>query len=115
MDDCRAGSCGFLLAVCICLADLECSAAQPLAGPGQTGSQTNSRVIDFGTALDPQAQMRESQQLAKSLAQTNSPQWQAKGDQRRTYRLPDTGENMPYRVCVPTNWDGSTKLPLVMF
>jgi predicted peptidase len=71
-------------------------------------------VILFGTALEPQTQMRESQQLANSLATPDSPQWRAKGDQRRSYRLPDTGAEIHYRVYVPTNWDGKSKLPLVM-
>jgi predicted peptidase len=89
-------------------------ASAAAAQPSNSSAQTNSRVIAFGTALAPQAQMRESQQLAKSLAAPDSPQWRAKGDQRRTYRFPDTASDIHYRIYVPTNWDGKANLPLVM-
>jgi len=74
-----------------------------------------TRVIAFGTTLDPQAVMSASQQLAKSLANPNSAQWQAKGDQHRTYHCAETNTDEPYRIYVPTNWDGKSKLPLVMY
>lgn len=73
------------------------------------------RPIWFGTTLDPQAVMTASQQLAKSLANPGSPQWQTKGDQKRTYRFPEANAQIAYRVCVPAAWDGKSKLPLVMF
>lgn len=94
-----------------CAAPLRSGAAEavPAAEPAK------SPVIGFGSALDPKAQVQASQQLAKSLAKPDSPQWRAKGDQRRTYRQPETNEEMPYRVCVPPDWDGKAKLPLVMF
>jgi hypothetical protein len=41
--------------------------------------------------------------------------WRAKGDRHRTYRFPAAHTDVAYRVCVPTNWDGISKLPLVMF
>jgi len=72
------------------------------------------RIIPFGTALDPETQTLQSQQLAKSLANTGNPQWQAKGDQRRTYRFPGTNADIAYRIYVPTTWDGKAKLPLVV-
>jgi predicted esterase len=75
----------------------------------------SSRVISFGTTLDPQAVTTTAQQLAKSLADPGSSQWQAKGDQHRTYRFSDANTDEPYRIYVPTNWDGKSKLPLVMF
>jgi predicted peptidase len=56
-----------------------------------------------------------AQQLAKSLANPSSAQWQAKGDQHRTYRFADANTDEPYRICVPTNWDGKSSLPLAMF
>jgi predicted peptidase len=59
--------------------------------------------------------MSSAQQLAESLADPGSAQWQAKGDQHRTYRFPETGSDEPYRLYVPTDWDGSTSLPLAMF
>jgi poly(3-hydroxybutyrate) depolymerase len=59
--------------------------------------------------------MTASQQLAKSLANPGSSQWQASGDQKRSYRFPEANAQIAYRVCVPATWDGKSKLPLVMF
>jgi acetyl esterase/lipase len=86
-----------------------------LAQPGSLTTTEKHRVILYGTALDPQAQISESQQLAKSLASPVSPNWRAKGDQRRTYKFPGTEVEMPYRIYVPSTWDGKSKLPLVVF
>jgi hypothetical protein len=74
-----------------------------------------TRPIWFGTTLDAQAVMSASRQLAKSLANPGSSQWQAKGDQRRTYHFTEADADEPYQVCVPTNWDGTSKLALVMY
>lgn len=75
----------------------------------------NGQEILFGTSLDARSQVEESRALARSLADPDSPQWRAKGDQRRVYYFAAAGEEMPYRVCVPNNWDGRSELPLVMF
>src|SRR5574344_2044920 len=74
-----------------------------------------SKKIIFGTPLSAKKQVAESHRLAKSLMKKHISQWRAKGDQHRTYYFAEANENMPYRVCVPDNWDGKTKLPLVMF
>ncbi len=71
-------------------------------------------VIAFGTKLAPKKQIAQSQEFAKSIAKPGAPGWQAKGDQRRTYRFPGTETDLPYRVYVPTTWDGKSKLPLVL-
>jgi predicted peptidase len=42
------------------------------------------------------------------------PQYQAKGDQKRTYAFPGTDEKIPYHLYVPAKWDKNTKLPLVV-
>ena len=81
---------------------------------GENASSTQHPVIPWGSTIDPVAQIRESEQLAKSFASQESPQWQARGDQRRTYSFPDTNTKIPYRLYVPTTWDGKSKLPLVM-
>lgn len=83
---------------------------------GSAFAQVDStRPIWFGTTLKPQAVMTASQQLAKSLANPGSSQWQAKGDQHRSYHFAEANADEPYRVCVPASWDGKSKLPLVMF
>jgi predicted peptidase len=79
-------------------------------------SATSSRAsMSFGSALDPQTVIARAQKLAETLAAPGSPPWRAKGDQRRIYRMPEVNEDIAYRVCVPTNWDGKSPLPLVMF
>lgn len=70
--------------------------------------------IPFGSALDADRQIQESQELAKRVAVPGNPQWRAKGDQHRTYKFPAAGGEMPYRLYVPTTWDGDSKLPLVL-
>lgn len=69
----------------------------------------------FGSSLVPRVQVERAQKLAESLANPASPTWRAKGDQKRSYRLPEAGEDIAYRVCVPASWDGKSPLPLVMF
>ena len=89
-------------------------AGSPTAA-GSGGAPAAYEPISFGTSLDPALQTAESQELARSLANSGSPTWRAKGDQHRTYRFAEVNQDIPYRLCVPTNWDGTSKLPLVMF
>ncbi|MEO8592878.1 MAG: alpha/beta hydrolase-fold protein [Candidatus Solibacter sp.] len=81
--------------------------------PALCAAQDNG-VIAFGAKLVPAVQSAQSQGFAKSVAKPNAPGWQAKGDQRRTYRFPGTETDVPYRIYVPTTWDGKAKLPLVL-
>jgi predicted esterase len=97
-------------------------AGQGAGGSGAGGSTGacgplvgQKRPIAFGTLLDAQAVMCAAQQLAKSLANPSSAQWRAKGDQHRTYRFAGANADEPYRIYVPTNWDGKSNLPLAMF
>lgn len=82
---------------------------------GGAGTPGKYVPISFGTKLEPSAQTAESQGLAQSLAKPSSPTWRAKGDQHRTYHFSEANADVAYRVCVPSNWDGTSKLPLVMF
>jgi pimeloyl-ACP methyl ester carboxylesterase len=84
-----------------------------VVGAGAALGQT--RVIEWGTALEPAAQVAAAKALAKSIVQPGSAAWQAKGDQKRSYRFPDANATIPYRVCVPSAWDGKSSLALVMF
>jgi poly(3-hydroxybutyrate) depolymerase len=43
-----------------------------------------------------------------------SPQYQAKGEQDRSYAFPGTGEKIAYHLYVPAKWTPSMKLPLVI-
>jgi predicted peptidase len=42
------------------------------------------------------------------------PQYQAKGEQNRTYLFPGTTESIPYHLYVPSRWKPGVKLPLVI-
>jgi len=41
-------------------------------------------------------------------------QYQAKGEQDRSYIFPGTDERIPYHIYVPNKWDRNTRLPLVI-
>jgi predicted peptidase len=71
-------------------------------------------TISFGCAINAQEQIRESQALAKSIASPGGAQWRAKGDLHRIYHLSAANADMPYRMYVPTTWDGKSQLPLVL-
>lgn len=90
-------------------------AASAFLACAPSASAQAARIVAWGTGLEPHAQVAESQALAKSLANPQSPQWRAKGDQRRTYRFAAAGADIAYRVCVPSTWNGNDRLPLVMF
>ncbi len=80
----------------------------------QLWSQARS-TIAFGSAIDAREQMLESRALAKSSAVPGNPQWRAKGDLHRKYHFPAANADMPYRLYVPTSWDGKSQLPMVLF
>src|SRR6186713_2805372 len=41
-------------------------------------------------------------------------QYQAKGEQERSYEFPGTGEKIAYHLYVPAKWSASARLPLVV-
>jgi len=43
-----------------------------------------------------------------------APEARATGDQHRQYVFAPTGQPMPYRVYVPTTWDGKASLPIIL-
>ena len=73
------------------------------------------RPISFGTLLNADAVTCAARQLAASLSNPNASGWRAKGDQHRRYRFADANADEPYRLYVPTTWDGTSELPLAMF
>lgn len=44
----------------------------------------------------------------------NAPLYRATGEQYRIYNFPGTGESIPYRLFVPTNWTPDKKLPMLV-
>jgi predicted peptidase len=76
-------------------------------------AQTPS-TITFGSGINAQEQIHESQALAKSIASPGDPQWRAKGDLHREYHFPAANADMPYRLYVPISWDGKSRMPLAV-
>lgn len=93
---------------------LQLFAISVVAQPGAV-SNGSTKIIQYGTAIDPEKQVMESQDLALQLNQQYTVNWKKKGDQKRNYYDQVIGIEMPYRIFVPTKWDGKSELPLVMF
>ena len=71
--------------------------------------------IEYGCNIDAEEQIAESRVLAKSIANPDDPQWRVKGDTHRKSHFPAANADMPYRLYVPTSWDGKSRLPLIVF
>ena len=69
--------------------------------------ESGAQYFDFGKEL------RESQELLTALEAGKDPLFRAKGDHERHYWLAEAGEIMPYRVYVPSTWDGKKQLPMI--
>lgn len=74
---------------------------------------------DFGLGVDGTREfdfakeLKESAELLTALEAGEDPLLRAKGDHERHYWFEEAGEIMPYRVYVPSTWDGKTALPMV--
>jgi pimeloyl-ACP methyl ester carboxylesterase len=74
---------------------------------------------DFGLGVDGSRdflfakEMAESTAVLEALERGENPLVRAKGDNERHYWFEEAGEIMPYRVYVPTTWDGQSQLPMV--
>ncbi|MEO5961674.1 MAG: dienelactone hydrolase family protein [Opitutaceae bacterium] len=82
------------------------------------GSNNNSP--DFGlneaqvqTLYNFSAGMKRSAELLAALEAGKDPLYRAGGDTLRHYYMKEADEILPYRVFIPSNWDGKTALPLV--
>jgi len=78
-----------------------------IPGRNPEDSTTNA-YYDFS------AEIRNSLALLKSLEAGKDPLLRIKGEHERHYVFTDAGEIMPYRVFVPSKYDGKTRLPLVV-
>jgi poly(3-hydroxybutyrate) depolymerase len=81
---------------------------------GVSGAQTSS-MVEYGCSIDAEEQIKESRALAKDIANPSDPGWRGKGDIHRKYHFPAADAEMPYRLYVPSYWDGKSSLPLVVF
>ncbi len=78
-----------------------------IPGRNPEDSTTNA-YYDFS------AEIRNSLTLLKSIEAGKDPLLRIKGEHARHYAFADAGEIMPYRVFVPSKYDGKTRLPLVV-
>jgi len=76
----------------------------PEFGLSQAGVQQN---YDFAAGL------KKSAELLTALEKGQDPLWRAGGDTVRHHYLKEADEILPYRVYVPSTWDGKSALPLV--
>jgi poly(3-hydroxybutyrate) depolymerase len=76
----------------------------PEFGISQAGAQ---QLYDFSAGL------KKSAELLAALERGQDPLWRAGGDRERHYHLAEADEILPYRVFVPSTWDGKAALPLV--
>lgn len=67
------------------------------------------RSYDFAAGV------ARSRALLASLEAGKDPIVRAKGDIRRAYYFEEAGTIVPFRLYVPTTWEGRVKLPLVVF
>ena len=65
------------------------------------------QVFDFAHEL------KDSAEVLKALEAGKDPLVRAKGDYERHYFFEEAREIMPYRVYVPSTWDGRKQLPLM--
>ena len=70
--------------------------------------------IAMGTDIEAVAQMQASRELAQSVTIGALPD-SKKNDRHYTYFFEEPAEAFPFRVCLPSDWDGTSKLPMVMF
>src|SRR5690606_18231912 len=69
----------------------------------------------FGTYLNPDSAVAEARRIAEAAADPSSPGWRAKGDQKRGYRFDAANATLAYRIVIPPQWDGVSKLPMLVF
>ena len=97
------------------------SGGQQGAGGTATGGQESDpagpedTTISWGTDLQPPEVVESARMLAASLVNPGAGDYRATGDQHRTYHFEAAGADVPFRLCVPTDWDGTSELPLAMF
>ena len=73
----------------------------------------NVGIICFGLLLS-SAIFAQTPAANATTDVTKDPLYKAKGDNKRSYWFADAKEQSPYRVYVPTTWDGKKQLPMVV-
>lgn len=67
------------------------------------------RSFDFAAGI------ARSRALLAKLEAGEDPVVRARGNIRRAYLMPQAGTIVPFRLYVPSGWDGEAKLPLMLF
>ena len=81
--------------------------------PFDLARQVNAGRREF-FPLDYPKEIARSLEIVKNLEAGKDIVEKAKGEQARHYYFAAADEVMPYRVYVPTKWDGKAKLPLIL-
>lgn len=71
--------------------------------------------IAIGTDIDAKEQIAESKKLAKTFSVKNNTTDSSSKDLHLSYYFDEAGREIPFRVCLPADWDGKTNIPMVMF
>ena len=82
---------------------------------GLTFLSAGAQTIVFGTPTDAMSVMKQACKTARNAEVKILQTWEEGRDKKCAYFFEELGEEMPFRVCVPHDWDGKKKLPLVMF
>lgn len=80
-----------------------------------TSFASNEKTIVFGSDLDAAVQIENSCKFADTVKVLNNNTNGNKSDLHLSYYFGEMGEQMPFRVCLPADWDGKSQLPMVMF
>lgn len=74
----------------------------------------NSGRRDLSRGMNFTAEMNRSRELLDALAAGKDPLAGAKGDLKRHYYLKEAGEILPYRLYIPSSYDGKRQFPLIV-
>lgn len=74
----------------------------------------NAQIV-FGSDIDAEQQIKVSKALARTATIKTIQSWDNGCDKKCSYYFKEAGRDVPFRVCVPKNWNKRTRLPLVMF
>lgn len=89
-------------------------ARQVALGIRRLGTNDFGLREDGTQAFDFDKELRESEELLVQLEAGRDPLARARGDHERHYYFPEASEILPYRIYVPRNWDGRSRLRLLL-
>ncbi len=84
------------------------------AGLRRPGTNDFGLREDGTQTFDFEKEVRESSALLTALEAGRDPLLRARGDNERHYQFREADEIMPYRLYVPTTWDGHSRLRMLL-